>query len=91
MEHLLGFDKMVTPVIIRIVYFLGLLVVLITGIATLFGGGGVLGALTGLAILFFGAIMVRVYSELLILLFRIHDNLVSINQQMKDRNPSGQL
>jgi hypothetical protein len=47
--------------------------------------------LPAIAILVFGAIMVRVYSELLILLFRIHDNLVSINQQMKDRNSSGQL
>jgi hypothetical protein len=36
MQQLLGFDKMVTPIIIRIVYFLGLLVVLITGVATLF-------------------------------------------------------
>jgi hypothetical protein len=31
MQQLLGFDKMVTPIIIRIVYFLGLLAVLITG------------------------------------------------------------
>jgi hypothetical protein len=90
MQQLLGFDKMVTPIIIRIVYFLGLLVVLVTAVATLFSGG-LRGVLTGLAILVVGAIMVRVYSELLILLFRIHDNLVSINQQMKDRNSSGPL
>jgi hypothetical protein len=90
MQDLLGFEKMVTPIVIRILYFLGLLVVLISGVGALFGGG-FRGILTGFAILIFGAIMVRVYSELLILLFRIHDNLVSINQQMKDRNPSGQL
>jgi hypothetical protein len=90
MQDLLGFEKMVTPIVIRILYFLGLLVVLISGVSALFSGG-FRGILTGFAILIFGAIMVRVYSELLILLFRIHDNLVSINQQMKDRNPSGQL
>ena len=90
MQDLLGFEKMVTPIVIRILYFLGLLVVLISGVGALFSGG-LRGILTGIAILIFGAIMVRVYSELLILLFRIHDNLVSINQQMKDRNPSGQL
>jgi positive regulator of sigma E activity len=89
MQDLLGFDKMVTPIIIRILYFLGLLGVLVaTVVAQCFPGQRIL---TGLAILVFGAIMVRVYSELLILLFRIHDNLVSINQQMKDRNSSGQL
>ncbi len=90
MQDLLGFDKMVTPIVIRVLYFLGLLVVLITGVGTLFSGG-LRGIVAGLAILVIGAIMVRVYSELLILLFRIHDNLVSINQQMKDRNSSGQL
>jgi hypothetical protein len=87
MQDLLGFDKMVTPIIIRILYFLGLLGVLVATVVSLFQGR----ILAAIGILVFGAIMVRVYSELLILLFRIHDNLVSINQQMKDRNSSGQL
>jgi len=87
MQDLLGFEKMVTPIIIRILYFLGLLGVLAAAVMSLFQGR----FLAAIGILVFGAIMVRVYSELLILLFRIHDNLVSINQQMKDRNPSGQL
>ena len=87
MQDLLGFDKMVTPIIIRILYFLGLLGVLAATVISLFQGR----ILAAIGILVFGAIMVRVYSELLILLFRIHDNLVSINQQMKDRNSSGQL
>ncbi|SEJ69108.1 protein of unknown function [Variovorax sp. OK605] len=87
MQDLLGFDKMVTPIIIRILYFLGLLGVLVMTVVSLFQGN----ILPAIGILVFGAIMVRVYSELLILLFRIHDNLVSINQQMKDRNSSGQL
>ncbi|MDH6166016.1 multidrug efflux pump subunit AcrB [Variovorax boronicumulans] len=87
MQDLLGFEKMVTPIIIRILYFLGLLGVLAATVISLFQGR----ILAAIGILVFGAIMVRVYSELLILLFRIHDNLVSINQQMKDRNSSGQL
>ncbi|MGJ7556239.1 DUF4282 domain-containing protein [Variovorax sp. GB1R11] len=87
MQDLLGFDKMVTPIIIRILYFLGLLGVLVMTVVSLFQGR----ILMAIGVLVFGAIMVRVYSELLILLFRIHDNLVSINQQMKDRNSSGQL
>ncbi|MGJ7571990.1 DUF4282 domain-containing protein [Variovorax sp. RB2P76] len=87
MQDLLGFDKMVTPIIIRILYFLGLIGVLVMTVVSLFQGR----ILMAIGVLVFGAIMVRVYSELLILLFRIHDNLVSINQQMKDRNSSGQL
>ena len=87
MQDLLGFDKMVTPIIIRFLYFLGLVGVLVLSVVSLFLGR----ILMGIGVLVVGAIMVRVYSELLILLFRIHDNLVSINQQMKDRNSSGQL
>ena len=87
MQDLLGFDKMVTPIIIRILYFLGLLAVLAMTATALFQGRN----LVAIGVLVFGAIIVRVYSELLILLFRIHDNLVSINQQMKARNSSGPL
>lgn len=87
MQDLLGFDKMVTPIIIRILYFLGLLAVLAMTATALFQGR----ILVAIGVLVFGAITVRVYSELLILLFRIHDNLVSINQQMKARNSSGPL
>ncbi|MBN8754866.1 MULTISPECIES: DUF4282 domain-containing protein [Variovorax] len=87
MQDLLGFDKMVTPIIIRILYFLGLLAVLAMTATALFQGR----ILVAIGVLVFGAIIVRVYSELLILLFRIHDNLVSINQQMKARNSSGPL
>lgn len=87
MQDLLGFDKMVTPIIIRILYFLGLLAVFAMTATALFQGR----ILVAIGVLVFGAIIVRVYSELLILLFRIHDNLVSINQQMKARNTSGPL
>ena len=87
MQDLLGFDTMVTPIIIRILYFLGLLAVLAMTATALFQGR----ILVAIGVLVFGAIIVRVYSELLILLFRIHDNLVSINQQMKARNSSGPL
>jgi len=66
---------------------LGLLAVLAMTATALFQGR----ILVAIGVLVFGAIIVRVYSELLILLFRIHDNLVSINQQMKARNSSGPL
>ena len=85
MRGLLGFDKMVTPAIVRGLYLLGLLgVVILTGAALyqrLYP--------QAIVVLICGTIVVRIYSELLIVLFRIHDSLVSINQQIKDRNSSG--
>jgi hypothetical protein len=78
-DYLLGFDKMISPVIIRIIYFLSLLGVVIGAGLSIFQGS----LLRGLAILVFGALIVRIYCELLILLFRIYDNLVEINAKMK--------
>ena len=80
-QDLLGFDKMVTPTIIRALYFLGLIIVVVIALMVLFKGS----FLAAIGILVGGAVAVRVYSELLILLFRIYENLVSINQQLKDR------
>ena len=79
MGYLLGFDKMVSPIIIKVVYFLGLLGVLVASVLVLISGK----TLVGIAILVFGALLVRIYSELLILMFRIYDNLVEINKKMK--------
>jgi len=85
MRGLLGFDRMVTPAIVRVLYFLGLLGVIVLAGAAFYQRQ----YLPAFTFLIFGAIGVRIYSELLIVLFRIHDSLVSINQQMKDRNSSG--
>ena len=85
MRGLLGFDRMVTPAIVRGLYFLGLLGVIVLAVAALYQRQ----YLPAFTVLIFGTIGVRIYSELLIVLFRIHDSLVSINQQMKDRNSSG--
>ena len=84
MEYLLGFDKMLSPIIIKVIYFLGLIAVLISAIAQLFHGA----ILIGICTLIFGALGVRIWCELLILAFRIHDNLAEINQRQKKNEPA---
>lgn len=71
------FDSMLTPKIITFVYWLMLLGSLITGIGTMFNeyGGGLF---TGLGIIIAGAIGARIWCELLIVLFKIHENLQKI-------------
>jgi hypothetical protein len=79
-EYLFGFDKMVTPIIIRVLYFLGLIGIVVGAGISLFQGR----FLFAIGLLVFGALGVRVYCELLMLLFRIHDNLAEINQRQKN-------
>ncbi|WP_018158318.1 MULTISPECIES: DUF4282 domain-containing protein [unclassified Thioalkalivibrio] len=74
MRDFLFFDTMLTPKIITIVYWLLLLVVVVSGLGAMFSGSGLMGLLIGLAILVFGAIGARVWSELLIVIFKINEN-----------------
>lgn len=77
MKDLLFFDKMVTPKIINFVYWLMLASSIVTGLGTMFShyGGGFI---AGVIILISGAIGARIFCELLIVLFKINENLQKI-------------
>jgi len=79
-KNLLGFDKMLTPIIIKVLYFLGLLGVLLSAGAMLFQGA----IFPALGLLIFGTLIVRVWCELLILMFRVYEELKSASQYLKD-------
>ena len=81
MKDWLSFDKMITPVILKIVYILAMIAVVVSGVITLFRGE----FWHAIGIIVFGLLGVRVYCELLILLFRIHENLVEINHSLKNK------
>ncbi|MFN3842468.1 MAG: DUF4282 domain-containing protein [Rehaibacterium terrae] len=78
MRHLLFFDSMLTPKIITLVYWLCLLAAVFSGLFSMFGGWGgfTFGKfLTGLVVIAGGAIAARIWCEILIVLFKIHENL----------------
>ena len=71
MNQVLFFDSMLTPKIITFVYWLLLVGVVLSGLGTMFTTS----FFAGLGILIFGTIGVRIWCELLIVLFKIHENL----------------
>ncbi len=77
MKDIFFFDSMLTPKIITFVYWLMLLVALVSGITTMFANYGG-GFWAGLGIVIGGAIGARIWCELLIVLFKIHENLQKI-------------
>lgn len=91
----LNFDKMITPVIIKILFYVGIVMAIIGGVVVFFGGiigafqqdsfgaalGGIIG---GPLVAFLGIMMARVYAELLIVVFQIHENLVAIKRNLVD-------
>ncbi len=87
MEDYLTFRKMITPIIIQILFWIGAvgavlwsLFLIFSGATASYGGGGLV--LIGLVALFLGPILVRIYCELLILLFRVHDTLNEIKDSL---------
>ncbi len=75
MKDIFCFNTMLTPKIIVVVYWLLLFSVLVSGFGTMFAVSGFGGILSGLFVMMIGALGVRIWCELLIVLFKIHDNL----------------
>lgn len=83
MRDVLFFDKMITPKIITFIYWVMLVVVAISGLVWIFAGQGgffarLFGGLFGAAV---GAIGVRIWCELLIVLFKMNEALQEIRRK----------
>ncbi len=83
MEDFLKFRKMITPVIIQVLFWVGVAGTVIAALVVMamsFGssGGGAAQFLGGLILLVLGPVGVRIYCELLILFFRMNETLTEI-------------
>ena len=84
----LNFDRMITPKIIQIIFWVNLVIVALVGLGLIIGGirsyyGGGAMIFSGIMTLIFGPILVRDSCELIIVIFKIHDNLEEINFNTK--------
>lgn len=65
------FEKMITPSIIQGIFILSVIVSLLAGIGFLIGGS----IIFGLGIIVLGPLLSRIYCELIIVIFKIHESL----------------
>ncbi len=88
MKDFFAFRTMVTPVIIQIIFWLGLLVCLAVGIFFIAFGiefHDYTDVYKGLAILLLAPLGVRIYCEILIIFFRINETLTEIKHVLGER------
>lgn len=78
MNDLLTLDKMLTPKFITVIYWLSLVVWILSGLFTIFAAGSLL---YGILIIIFGAVGSRIYCELMIVMFRMNEALQDIRQK----------
>lgn len=99
-KSFLSFERMITPIIIKVLFYIGLIGSLIGGIMVFFGaivagisnggagaiiGGFVGGLIAGLLVMFLGVLTTRIYAELLILVFRINETLTDIKTLLQEK------
>lgn len=78
MKDLLYFNSMLTPKIITLVYWLLLFGVVFSGLGTMFGGREGLTFIKfilGIVTIVGGTLGARIWCELMIVLFKIHENI----------------
>jgi hypothetical protein len=83
MDEYLTFRKMITPIIIQVVFWIGVVLVALFGLWKIFAGAtadyrGGPDVLLGLVIVFLGPLFWRIFCELLVVVFRINDTLTEI-------------
>jgi hypothetical protein len=85
MNDFLSFRKMITPVFIQVIFWIAVVMCVITALMAMAQGG--VAIIGGLLFLIIGPFMARIYCELLIIAFRIYDELVAIRTGVP---PTGQ-
>ncbi len=86
MDDFLKFKKMITPIIIQVLFWVGVVISVVVGLGMMVAGerGD---AASGLLVIFLGPVGVRIYCELLIVVFSINDTLTDIKNLLRSRTP----
>ena len=85
-QKLLFFNEMLTPSLVRLAYWLCLLAVAWNGLGHMFSGG--FGHfLGGIAYIVTGAILVRIAAELIMVLFKLNENMGIVAENTKTPPP----
>ncbi|SER24449.1 protein of unknown function [Gracilibacillus ureilyticus] len=89
-KKFLSFDKMITPSIIKVVFWIGVVIVVITGLITMISGLSYYGSgeqvFSGIITILLGPLVIRIYCELLILMFKMYDALQDIREHLTAGN-----
>src|SRR5699024_6473800 len=90
MGGFLKFEKMITPIFIEVVFWLGFIGSIIFGLFMIGYGiisdsAGKIEIFSGLLSLLLGPIILRIYCEMLIVVFKMQGALLSIRDSLKDQ------
>lgn len=73
MKQFINYETMITPGIVKVLSWIGMVVALVVGLL-----GITVDPLTGIGTAILGPIAVRIYAEILLIIFEIHKTLTEI-------------
>ncbi|MDE3088828.1 MAG: DUF4282 domain-containing protein [Chloroflexota bacterium] len=91
MTDFLTFKRMITPILIQIVFWIAVVLIVIAGLLSIIGGllqmgrdtvSGISAAFGGLLLIVFGPLVARIYAEILIVIFRMNETLTDISRSL---------
>jgi len=95
MGDFLTFRRMITPIIIQIVFWIGIIGILVLGILVIVDGvcdeSDVGEVIIGVLFLIIGPLIWRVFCEILILTFRIIETLADLRNILRKKGGEGKL
>jgi len=74
MKAFLNYEYMITPGVLKIFSYIGIVLAIIAGLFTAFTAD----FLTGIGTAILGPVIVRIYAELMLVIFEIHKELTKI-------------
>ena len=79
MKQFINYEYMITPGVVKILSYIGMLVALVVGLL-----GITVDPLTGIGTAILGPIVVRIYAEILLIIFEIQKTLTQIRDGKSD-------
>jgi hypothetical protein len=76
MKEFLSYKTMITPGIVKALSYIGMVIALVVGLI-----GIAVEPLTGIGTAILGPVAVRIYAELMLVIFEINDNLKKLNDK----------
>jgi len=80
------FEKMITPMIVKVLYVLSIVIVVLVGLAGIINGlntryMGSESILFGILTIIFGPLLIRIYAEIILLVFKMNQTLIEIRNK----------
>jgi hypothetical protein len=81
MNEYMNFNKMITPMVIQVLFWILVAICVLAGVFQLGDN-----PIAGIATIILGPLMVRIYAELLLIMFQIHSRLNDIHTLLAEKH-----